>query len=207
LAATKTTTPSKTTAAKPKLRSSHGASLGATTAKKTAKKTTSSATTAEKIVAAAKRRAVVAKTTPPVATKEPARKKAKVDRLESVASDEARRTAMEVAIAAFDKKAAGIEILDVAGKVDYADFLVLMTGRSERQVAALAGAIEAALRVKEIRAISIEGLPNAQWVLMDFGDVVVHIFQEETRGLYDLDGLWMDASRLPVPASQARAAD
>jgi ribosome-associated protein len=42
---------------------------------------------------------------------------------------------------------------------------------------------------------------------MDFGDVVVHIFQEETRGLYDLDGLWMDASRLPVPASQARAAD
>jgi ribosome-associated protein len=114
---------------------------------------------------------------------------------------------MEVAIAAFDKKAAGIEILDVAGKVDYADFLVLMTGRSERQVAALAGAIEAALHVKEIRAISIEGLPNAQWVLMDFGDVVVHIVQEETRGLYDLDGLWMDASRLPVPASQARAAD
>jgi ribosome-associated protein len=48
-------------------------------------------------------------------------------------------------------------------------------------------------------AISLEGLPTASWVLIDFVDVVVHVFQEDTRALYDLDGLWMDARRIPVP--------
>jgi ribosome-associated protein len=117
----------------------------------------------------------------------------------SVASDDARELAIMVAAAALEKKASGLEILDVAGKVDYADFLVLMTGTSDRQVAALAQGIEDALRLKNRRALSIEGLPHAHWVLMDYGDVVVHVFQDETRGLYDLEGLWMDARRLPVP--------
>ena len=80
-----------------------------------------------------------------------------------------------------------------------ADFLVLMTGRSDRQVASLAQSIEEALRKKGVRATSVEGLPHASWVLMDFGDVVVHVFQEDSRNLYDLEGLWMDARRLPVP--------
>ncbi len=117
----------------------------------------------------------------------------------SVASDDARELAIMVAAAALEKKASGLEILDVAGKVDYADFLVLMTGTSDRQVAALAQGIEDSLRLKNRRALSIEGLPHAHWVLMDYGDVVVHVFQDETRGLYDLEGLWMDARRLPVP--------
>ncbi|WP_394837454.1 ribosome silencing factor [Pendulispora rubella] len=117
----------------------------------------------------------------------------------SVASDEARQTAIAIAVAALDKKAVGLEILDVAGKVDYADFLVLMTGRSDRQVVALSQGIEEALRKKSRRPLSVEGLPHANWVLMDFGDVVVHIFQDETRGLYDLEGLWLDARRLSVP--------
>ncbi|WP_394847968.1 ribosome silencing factor [Pendulispora brunnea] len=117
----------------------------------------------------------------------------------SVASDEARQTAIAIAAAALDKKAVGLEILDVAGKVDYADFLVLMTGRSDRQVIALSQGIEEALRKKNRRPLSVEGLPHANWVLMDFGDIVVHIFQDETRGLYDLEGLWLDARRLSVP--------
>ena len=117
----------------------------------------------------------------------------------SIASDEARELAIAIAIAALEKKAAGLEILDVAGKVDYADFLVLMTGRSDRQVVALAQGIEDALRKKERRPLSVEGLPHASWVLMDYGDVVVHVFQDEARGLYDLEGLWMDARRIPVP--------
>ena len=117
----------------------------------------------------------------------------------SMASDDARELAIMVAAAALEKKASGLEILDVAGKVDYADFLVLMTGTSDRQVAALAQGIEDSLRLKNRRALSIEGLPHAHWVLMDYGDVVVHVFQDETRGLYDLEGLWMDARRLPVP--------
>ena len=118
---------------------------------------------------------------------------------ESVASDSARELAVAIATAALDKKAVGLEVLDVAGKVDYADFLVLMTGRSDRQVQALAQGIEGALREKGKRPLSVEGLPHASWVLMDFGDVVVHVFQDDARSSYDLDGLWMDARRIPLP--------
>lgn len=117
----------------------------------------------------------------------------------SEASDEARELATAVAIAALDKKASGLEVIDVAGRVDYADFLVLMSGRSDRHVAALSQSIEEALRKKGRRALSVEGLPHANWVLMDFGDVVVHVFQDDARSTYDLDGLWMDARRIPVP--------
>ncbi len=117
----------------------------------------------------------------------------------SLASDAARELAIAIAIAALNKKAVGLEVLDVAGKIDYADFLVLMTGRSDRQVQALAQGIEEALRDKGKRPLSVEGLPHASWVLMDYGDVVVHVFQDDARSSYDLDGLWMDARRLPVP--------
>jgi ribosome-associated protein len=119
----------------------------------------------------------------------------------SVASDTARERATAIAVAALDKKAVGVEILDVAGKVDYADFLVIMTGRSDRHTQALAQGIEEALKRKGVRPMAVEGLPNGAWVLMDFGDVVVHVFLDETRQLYDIDGLWIDARRLPVPAS------
>jgi ribosome-associated protein len=119
----------------------------------------------------------------------------------SVASDAARETATSIAVAAIDKKAVGLEILDVAGRVDYADFLVVMTGRSDRHAQALAQGIEEALRKKGVRPIAVEGLPHGSWVLMDFGDVVVHVFQDEARQLYDIEGLWLDARRLPVPIS------
>jgi ribosome-associated protein len=118
----------------------------------------------------------------------------------STASESARGTAAAVAAAAIEKKAVALEILDVAGKVDYADFLVIMTGRSDRHAQALAQGIEEALRPKGIRPVAIEGLPNGRWVLLDFGDVVVHVFQDEARQLYDIEGLWLDARRLPVPA-------
>jgi ribosome-associated protein len=120
------------------------------------------------------------------------------------AADESRDLALVVATAALEKKALAVEILDVVGKVDYADFLVLMTGRSSRQVDALAQAIEEACAKNKKRALSVEGLPAGSWVLLDFGDVVVHIFQEEARGLYDIEGLWLDAARLPVPGANAR---
>jgi ribosome-associated protein len=119
----------------------------------------------------------------------------------SVASDSARKTATAVAVAALDKKAMGVEILDVAGKVDYADFLVVMTGRSDRHAQAIAQGIEEELKKNGIRAASVEGLPHGTWVLMDFGDVVVHVFQHDTRQLYDIEGLWLDAVRLPVPVT------
>jgi ribosome-associated protein len=117
----------------------------------------------------------------------------------SVASESARERATAIAVAALDKKAVGVEILDVAGKVDYADFLVVMTGRSDRHTQALAQGIEEALKKKGVRPMAVEGLPHGSWVLMDFGEVVVHVFQDETRQLYDIEGLWLDAHRLPVP--------
>jgi ribosome-associated protein len=110
-----------------------------------------------------------------------------------------RELALLIADTALEKKAAAVEILDVVGKVDYADFLVLMTGRSTRHVDTLAHEIEAACERKKRPALSVEGLSSAAWVLLDFGDVVVHVFQEDARGFYDIEGLWLDAKRLPVP--------
>jgi ribosome-associated protein len=120
---------------------------------------------------------------------------------ESVASDEARRLAIDIAAAALEKKAVGLEIIDVAGRTDYADFLVLMSGRSDRQVAALAEGIEEELRKSGRRAHNVEGREGARWILIDFGDVVVHVFQEEIRPMYDLEGLWEDARRVPPPST------
>jgi ribosome-associated protein len=114
---------------------------------------------------------------------------------------EGRRIALLAAAAGLDKKAEDVQIIDVAGKVDYADYIVLMTGASDRNVAAIARGVEADLDQQSIRALALEGLPLARWVLIDFVDVVVHVFQAEWRGVYDLDGLWMDAARVPLPST------
>jgi ribosome-associated protein len=125
----------------------------------------------------------------------------------SVASEEARALAIAIAVAALEKKAAGLEILDVAGRVDYADFLVIMTGRSDRQVQALAQGIEETLKKKGKRVLAVEGLPHASWVLMDYGDVVVHVFQDDARSLYDIEGLWLDARRIPIDVPEGLRGD
>ncbi|MDI1431128.1 ribosome silencing factor [Polyangium sorediatum] len=117
----------------------------------------------------------------------------------------ARELAVAMAVAGLDKKALGVEILDVRGRVDYADFLVLMTGRSDRHVGSIAQGIEEELGKKKIAPISVEGMSAATWVLLDYGDVVVHVFQEDARQLYDIEGLWMDASRVAVPEGEPGA--
>ena len=106
--------------------------------------------------------------------------------------------ALAIASAGLDKKALGVEVLDVTGKVDYADFLVIMTGSSDRHVHAIASGIDESLRKRKIQPLSVEGLTTAAWVLLDYDDVVVHVFQEDTRRVYDIEGLWMDASRVDV---------
>jgi len=105
--------------------------------------------------------------------------------------------ALRAAEAGMEKKAAGVEIIDVAGKVDYADFLVLMTGTSSRHCAAIADSVDQGMSKHGDHPISQEG--KGSWVLLDFFDVVVHVFSDEARELYDLSGLWMDAGRVPVP--------
>jgi len=113
-------------------------------------------------------------------------------------ADVARKTALAVASAALDNKAANVEIIDVRGKVDYADYVVIMSGRSDRHVSALARNIEDALRAAGQRCLGIEGLPKASWLLLDFGDVIVHVFHHDMRGYYDLERLWIDAARVAV---------
>ncbi len=116
----------------------------------------------------------------------------------AVGSKEARECAIAAAAAGLDKKALDVEILDVAGRIDYADYLVLMSGTSDRHVASLVHNIEDELRKRKIKAIVVEGLPVAEWVLVDFGGVIVHVFQQDMRHHYDLEGLWMYADRIPV---------
>ena len=112
--------------------------------------------------------------------------------------------AVLVAEAALDKKAGRIEIIDVRGKVDYTDYVVVMSGRSDRQVAAIARGIEEDLKLKHgTRCSGVEGLPQGNWVLLDFGDVVVHIFHQDARGFYDIEGLWLDADRVEFEGQQA----
>lgn len=146
---------------------------------------------------------------PPPSKREPAGPRSAQDKRRSLPpgsadaaepSAAAREMALTIAGAGLDKKAIGIEVINVAGRVDYADFLVIMTGTSDRHVHSIAMGIEEALKKKRIVPLSVEGLSSAVWVLMDFDDIVVHVFQEETRRVYDIEGLWMDASRLPVDA-------
>jgi len=106
--------------------------------------------------------------------------------------------ALAVATAALEKKASDIEIIDLAGKADYTDYLVLMTGGSDRHVRALADFIQEELEKRKVKALSVEGVTAANWILLDFGDVVAHVFQESTRALYDIEGLWLDAARVPI---------
>ncbi len=123
------------------------------------------------------------------------------------ASPQAREIALLAAQAALDKKALDVEILDVTSKIDYTDLLVLMSGTSDRHVASLVQGVEEELRQKKkLKALSVEGLPVANWVLVDFGDVVVHVFQEGVREGYDLGRLWQNASRIPIPTRATPAA-
>ena len=115
--------------------------------------------------------------------------------------EQAREIATLVASAGLAKKAEDVQVIKVTGKVDYADFLVLMTGTSDRHVAAIAQNVESDLAQQGVRSLALEGLPLANWVLIDFVDVVVHVFQSEWREIYDLDGLWMDAERIALPDS------
>jgi ribosome-associated protein len=115
------------------------------------------------------------------------------------AKGEARALALAIAGAGLEKKALGVEIIDVCGKVDYTEFLVLMTGRSDRHVHAIARGVEDDMRSQGTVPMSVEGLTACTWVLLDFNDVVVHVFQKDARSFYDLEGLWIDASRVDLP--------
>jgi len=98
-----------------------------------------------------------------------------------------------------DKKALDIVILDVRGMTSYADYFVVGSGESDRQVSAMAEHVLTKLKETEnLRPIGHEGMETGQWVLLDFGEVVAHLFFSEARSHYDLEGLWADAAREKV---------
>ena len=101
--------------------------------------------------------------------------------------------------AALDKKAIDLAVVDVGELSSIGDYLLICTGRSDRQVQSIAQAIEEELKANGIRALSIEGLRRGQWVLMDYGDVIVHIFYQPVREFYDLERLWAHAPRVQLP--------
>jgi ribosome-associated protein len=115
---------------------------------------------------------------------------------------ESQRAAEVAAQAGLDKKAEDVRILDIRGLASYADFLVVMTAGSDRQVSAIADAVDEELRKLGHRPIGVEGQAGGNWILIDTGDIVVHVFNAESRGFYDLDGLWSDAKRLTVTPQQ-----
>ncbi len=97
-----------------------------------------------------------------------------------------------------DKKALDVQILHVAPLTSVADYLVIGSAESDRQTRAIADHIDSILSAKGDRPLSIEGLATGQWVLMDFGDVVGHIFRQDTREQYALERLWSDAKLVPI---------
>lgn len=98
-----------------------------------------------------------------------------------------------------DKKAFNVRILDVRKISSLTDFLVIASGNSDRQVSAAAEAVHLGMKKDHQTTPSgIEGLNEGRWVLIDYGDVMVHVFHEPVRLFYDLDGLWCDAEEIPV---------
>ncbi len=115
--------------------------------------------------------------------------------------------ALECTAAALDRKAYDLVVLEVGRVTSIADYFVICSGRSDTQVQAIAQGIEERLGQSGTRPLSIEGYEHAQWVLMDYGDVVVHIFYVPVRGFYGLERLWTRAVAVELPEpfqSQAR---
>jgi ribosome-associated protein len=95
----------------------------------------------------------------------------------------------------------GIVLLDVSGLLVITDLFVIASGTSRRHVLTLAEEVEARLKQDDRRPLRREGMEDATWVLLDYGDFVVHVFDEETRRYYDLERLWGDAPRLEFEAA------
>ncbi len=104
--------------------------------------------------------------------------------------------------AVLGKKALNVVVLDVAELTSFADVFIICSGRSNRQVGAIAEFIKTDLKKHKIIPLSIEGTRDGHWVLMDYGHVIIHVFYEPVRQFYDLEGLWTDARRIVTPALQ-----
>ena len=98
--------------------------------------------------------------------------------------------------AALGKKAIDLVVLDVRKLSSIADVFIICSGRSNRQVSAIAEHIQVDLKKHGIKPLSVEGKKEGHWVLLDYGHVIIHVFYEPIRSFYDLEGLWIDAERI-----------
>jgi len=101
-------------------------------------------------------------------------------------------------------KADDAVVIDLAGKTEIADFMVVASGTSQRHVGAMAGHLKEKLKAAGISKVSIEGEPHCDWVLIDAGDVVVHLFKPEVRAFYNLEKLWSIAPPALVAGQETK---
>jgi ribosome-associated protein len=106
--------------------------------------------------------------------------------------------------AALEKKAFDLVLLDLNNISSFTEYFLICSGRSDRQVQAIARSIDENLKKKGIYSLGVEGFEKGKWILMDYGDVVVHVFLEPVRKFYDLEGLWLDAPRVDKVEQIAR---
>lgn len=119
---------------------------------------------------------------------------------------DARERALLLCGFALEKKAQDLTVLEVSGVTTIADYFIICSGRSDRHVQSIAEGIKEDGRSHGLRPLSSEGTARGQWVLMDFSDVLVHIFYEPVRRVYDLDGLWANAAPVTLPEPHATLA-
>ena len=100
--------------------------------------------------------------------------------------------------AVLDKKAVDVVVLDLRNTPAFTDFFVLCSGNNQRQVKAIADAVQDTLREAKVRPAHVEGYDRAEWVLMDFFSFIVHVFTPQTRAFYGLERLWGDAEKIEV---------
>jgi ribosome-associated protein len=110
--------------------------------------------------------------------------------------------------AAGERKALGTVVLDLREVASFTDFFVITSGTNVRQVQAIADAVEERLR-KDLRVkpARVEGYNSAEWVLLDYGDFILHVFEEKARRFYDLERLWRDAARVAIPEEPGRGGE
>ena len=102
--------------------------------------------------------------------------------------------------AAESKKATDIKVLNLTGITSFADYFVIATGANQRQIQAIADEVGMQLKKSGELPISMEGYDQAEWVLMDYADLLVHIFSPKARAYYDLERLWRNARTVEIPA-------
>ena len=117
-------------------------------------------------------------------------------------SPQVQREALAAARAAIDaalaKKALLPVLIDVSGRASYADYIAIVSGRSDRQVDAIADHVQQVMRERGRRLLGREGTRNGRWALLDFGDVVLHVFYHPVREIFDIESLWIDAPRVKL---------